>query len=566
MPGPWDGGQNVSKTTVWNHGEISNTTGDSRRPVDPPPVIYFTIRNRQGEVVTDEIPSNFIIHTSLYEVLPSGPNGQLERSLESNRLTGTTIVSLSHIRKPAPGRFYFILHDISIRQEGRYYLEFNVWEASPQSGFLTHRGQILSDLISVFSPKMFPGLETSSDLIKDIANQGCKVRVRKESTMKRRRSRRDFNRVSKSIPKGNLLYHMKTPIEYPTGENVPSVQTGIHYNSGSGQYGYGYPNSSYYLPPTNGPHIGRPSWAEGMNSSGDVYANGSMRAGFEGHGHTLSNSSSNFQPVLSPTLQLTGSKSDSLANNSDRSMVRMTSGMTSNTAGGLSSTLSAISGNTSTSSLSLASSSPSASSASSLNNTLVPTSSGTSLIPTSVFSGSTRYVIPSLSRSLDTSSTGSSVKRERGSYEQSSSEHNYIPAKLNNGRRDPNLPLYKIQNHNETQSQYSSSNQHPSQQNQALNNGQYGYHQAYQYPPQPPTQPSGMNGGSLQSQAFQQDYSHFNPEFSFESIPAGSSSVGSGFNSAQHGPPQPSYPVGFLGSTRDGSGYCITTNGPTGLF
>jgi hypothetical protein len=167
------------------------TEGDSRRPVDPPPVIYFTIIDKLGNPVTHEIANIFILHASLYEVSSRDPSGPPKRVLVSRRLTGTTVVSLSHIKSPAPGRFYFLLHDISIRQEGRYQLEFNVWEVMSRTGCLVHRGREHSDIIVVYSPKAFPGLETSSELIREMASQGCKVRVRKESMLKRKKLKRE---------------------------------------------------------------------------------------------------------------------------------------------------------------------------------------------------------------------------------------------------------------------------------------------------------------------------------------------------------------------------------------
>lgn len=156
---------------------------DSRRPVDPPPVINLSIINDRNDNVTAQVTNSFILHASLIEVESndSSPNIQ-------NRLTGTTMYSLTHLRSPSPGKFFFLLHDLSIRQEGKYKLLFDVYEVQSLSGIIKHRAQTTSGIITVYTPKTFPGLESSSDLVKEIASQGCKVRVRKESATKKKRN------------------------------------------------------------------------------------------------------------------------------------------------------------------------------------------------------------------------------------------------------------------------------------------------------------------------------------------------------------------------------------------
>lgn len=163
------------------------TKCDSRRPVDPPPVIYFEVHDERGNVITHELSNTFLMHVSLYEVVELDDTPK--RILASRRVSGTTMVSISHIRTPVPGKFYFLCHDISIRQEGRYQLEFNVWEVATESRKLVHRGSAMSNTIMVYSAKSFPGLETSSALIKEMASKGCKVRVRKESSLRKKKTK-----------------------------------------------------------------------------------------------------------------------------------------------------------------------------------------------------------------------------------------------------------------------------------------------------------------------------------------------------------------------------------------
>lgn len=131
----------------------------------------------------------FIVHTTLLS-LEDDENPANSKGIPTpSRLSGTPVVSLTHIRQPPPGKFFFILNDLSIRQEGHYRLKFRVFEVPLSHSFVYLRGEVESDVITVYSPKKFPGLGMSSNLIKDFALKGHKVRVRKEATHQKRRKK-----------------------------------------------------------------------------------------------------------------------------------------------------------------------------------------------------------------------------------------------------------------------------------------------------------------------------------------------------------------------------------------
>lgn len=139
----------------------------------------------------------FIVHATLLSIDGAFSNeGPLEGLPTPTRLAGTTITSLTHVRNPLPGKFLFIFNDLSIRQEGKYRLKFRMYEVVSDECEVRFRAETISSIITAYSPKNFPGLGTSSDLIKEIAQQGHKVRVRKESTLNKRRKR--VHLVSKS--------------------------------------------------------------------------------------------------------------------------------------------------------------------------------------------------------------------------------------------------------------------------------------------------------------------------------------------------------------------------------
>jgi hypothetical protein len=99
---------------------------------------------------------------------------------------------------------YFIFPDLSVRHEGKYILSFNLYEEtrsdsdqdvkdpksiggvmSPDASF-DWRLEIKSELFTVYSAKTFPGLAESTSLSRTVAEQGCRVRIRRDVRMRRR--------------------------------------------------------------------------------------------------------------------------------------------------------------------------------------------------------------------------------------------------------------------------------------------------------------------------------------------------------------------------------------------
>lgn len=138
----------------------------------------------------------FIAHATLLSIDGVLSNENTSEGVPTpSRLAGTTITSLTHVRNPLPGKFLFIFNDLSIRQEGKYRLKFRMYEVLSDQCMVKFRAEVASSIITAYSPKNFPGLGTSSDLIKEIAQQGHRVRVRKESTLNKRKKRPGFENM-----------------------------------------------------------------------------------------------------------------------------------------------------------------------------------------------------------------------------------------------------------------------------------------------------------------------------------------------------------------------------------
>jgi hypothetical protein len=116
-------------------------------------------------------------------------------------LTGTPVAGMAHLERPHPAG-YFIFPDLSVRHEGKYRLGFSLYEElkevedmdpevadNPEkhkNPHVSHRLEVKSAPFTVFSAKRFPGLAESTSLSKVFAEQGCRVRIRRDVRMRRR--------------------------------------------------------------------------------------------------------------------------------------------------------------------------------------------------------------------------------------------------------------------------------------------------------------------------------------------------------------------------------------------
>jgi hypothetical protein len=116
-----------------------------------------------------------------------------------------------YLDRPEPAG-YFIFPDLSVRHEGKYRLGFSLYEelkdakdadqiddsaAAPQGeAQINHRLEVKSEPFTVYSAKKFPGLKSSTQLSRTVADQGCRVRIRREVRMRRREKAKDFDGYS----------------------------------------------------------------------------------------------------------------------------------------------------------------------------------------------------------------------------------------------------------------------------------------------------------------------------------------------------------------------------------
>ncbi|KAI1344095.1 velvet factor-domain-containing protein [Xylariaceae sp. FL0016] len=179
-----------------------------RRPVDPPPVVI--LRVFEGETfegardITFDYNVDFFCYASLEHARPMA-HGRVQTPAATSPpvLTGFPVSGCCYLDRPDPAG-YFLFPDLSVRHEGRYRLIFSLYElikenkdldpgappmerdGMPQPGDACHRMDLKSADFVVYSAKKFPGLTESTTLSRTVAEQGCRVRIRRDVRMRRR--------------------------------------------------------------------------------------------------------------------------------------------------------------------------------------------------------------------------------------------------------------------------------------------------------------------------------------------------------------------------------------------
>lgn len=175
-----------------------------RRPVDPPPVVELKIFSGTGDErsdITFSHNSNFFLFATLEQARPIAQGRGMPAPAPAPVLTGVPVSGMAYLDRPKPAG-YFIFPDLSVRHEGKYRLRFSLYEETKDRDemvqparegepreFAAHRIEVKSKPFTVFSAKKFPGLAESTALSRIVAEQGCRVRIRRDVRMRRRSER-----------------------------------------------------------------------------------------------------------------------------------------------------------------------------------------------------------------------------------------------------------------------------------------------------------------------------------------------------------------------------------------
>lgn len=171
--------------------------------------IYEGPLRESAKDITFMYNADFFLYASLHHET-DGMHGRPSPQNGPPVLTGMPVSSMILLDRPEEAG-YFIFSDLSVRHEGRYFLSFALMEevkedrdmdidetmsgtdeiTGPEDGaandrHFCFRTKVQTDVFDVFSAKKFPGLQESTALSRTVAEQGCRVRIRRDVRMRRR--------------------------------------------------------------------------------------------------------------------------------------------------------------------------------------------------------------------------------------------------------------------------------------------------------------------------------------------------------------------------------------------
>lgn len=169
-----------------------------RRPIDPPPIVQLKVIDSK----LSPTEKNNFLQNPYYFMYASLMAGDLDEEIHLLRdgrtrsTTGSVVSSLYHLKDiDNTDAGFFVFPDLSVRMEGDYRLKLSLFEIIGKEVF--HCKSIISSVFFVYSAKKFPGMEESTFLSRSFADQGLKIRIRKE--LRQRRKVRTYESEEKSV-------------------------------------------------------------------------------------------------------------------------------------------------------------------------------------------------------------------------------------------------------------------------------------------------------------------------------------------------------------------------------
>ena len=215
-------------------------------------------------------------------------------------LTGMPVSGMAYLDRPTEAG-YFIFPDLSVRHEGKYRLSFNLYEETKKQGDLDvdpseqkpkaingqdadgasfdWRLEVKSDPFVVYSAKKFPGLAESTALSRTVAEQGCRVRIRRDVRMRRREGKNigdfeetnedEYSRAGRPSEQSQQPYRERSNSANSDDGRAPYADSQRRMSGDYPPQSYSYtpsPVAGHAAPPPTGGHL-----VFGGNSAGSQY-------------------------------------------------------------------------------------------------------------------------------------------------------------------------------------------------------------------------------------------------------------------------------------------------------
>ncbi|CAO3687099.1 unnamed protein product [Umbelopsis ramanniana] len=153
-----------------------------RRPVEPPPIVQIEFNNLTAQETMTCLQSPYYFMTARLVTPDSSVRHPKLCDDDEDVLTGSVVSSLHRLKDvDNQDAGFFVFGDLAIKIPGTFKIHFSLYEI--RDGQVINRESIATEPFTVYSPKQFPGPLESTFLSRTFANQGVRMRIRKEHRM-----------------------------------------------------------------------------------------------------------------------------------------------------------------------------------------------------------------------------------------------------------------------------------------------------------------------------------------------------------------------------------------------
>ncbi|KAK2041757.1 hypothetical protein LZ31DRAFT_383977 [Colletotrichum somersetense] len=248
----------ITLTVVQGPTNAKVATGKEkdRKPIDPPPIVKLDVDPRSFDRSFYGNPEHCLFNPFwiMYVYLVNADrDSKQDPEVARKGLVGTTCSSLHKFKDPnSHDAGYFVFGDLSVKFEGCFKLQFVLYEMRRTEVVMCTTAT--SAPFQVHTQRTFPGMAESTFLTRHLSDQGCRLRLRKDSRQATNRKRQltfsieaDRARTTGPSPKrqrtdgpGDVLH-----------DGIPAhtgLQTSSTGGGGGGGYMGGFPQHQYQSP------------------------------------------------------------------------------------------------------------------------------------------------------------------------------------------------------------------------------------------------------------------------------------------------------------------------------
>ncbi|KAK6068418.1 VosA protein [Seiridium cupressi] len=164
-------------------GKVAVGKEKDRKPLDPPPLVELAVD--RGPDSSTYLQSPYTMVLAYLEPASGKEVSEKDGKAIGSNLTGTTASSLHRVKNMENKDIAaFVFPDLAVKVEGSFRLRFVLMvmeENGMEVGTWLTITECYSDVFTVHSARSFPGMAESTSLTRMFADQGIRLRLRKDS-------------------------------------------------------------------------------------------------------------------------------------------------------------------------------------------------------------------------------------------------------------------------------------------------------------------------------------------------------------------------------------------------